>query len=55
MPRLPSHTGADPGVATVVSFDPDKRSGAIIFSNSPTTNFKGEKIFYQEMMKKLLR
>jgi CubicO group peptidase (beta-lactamase class C family) len=55
MPRLPSHTGADPGVATVVSFDPEKRSGGIIFSNSPTTKFKGHKIFYQEMMKKLLR
>jgi len=55
MPRLPSHTGADPGVATVVSFDPENRSGGIIFSNSPTTKFKGQKIFYQEMMKKLLR
>ncbi len=54
MPRLPSHTGADPGVATVVSFDPDKRSAGIIFSNSPTITFKGQKIFYQEMMKKLL-
>jgi CubicO group peptidase (beta-lactamase class C family) len=54
MPRLPSHTGADPGVATVVSFDPEKGSGGIIFSNSPTTNFKGRKIFYQEMMKQLL-
>lgn len=55
MPRLPSHTGADPGVATVVSFDPEKRSGGIIFSNSPTITFKGQKIFYQEMMKKLLK
>jgi len=54
MPRLPSHTGADPGVATVVSFDPDKRSAGIIFSNSPTITFRGQKIFYQEMMKKLL-
>ena len=55
MPRLPSHTGADPGVATVVSFDPEKRNGGIIFSNSPTITFKGQKIFYQEMMKKLLK
>ncbi len=54
MPRLPSHTGADPGVATVVSFDPEKRSAGIIFSNSPTITFRGQKIFYQEMMKKLL-
>ena len=55
MPRLPSHTGGDPGVATAVSFDPEKRSGGIIFSNSPTTSFRGHKIFYQEMMKKLLK
>jgi CubicO group peptidase (beta-lactamase class C family) len=55
MPRLPSHTGADPGVATVVSFDPENGSGGIIFSNSPTTHFKGRKIFYQEMMKELLK
>ena len=54
MPRLPSHTGADPGVATVVSLDPENRSAGIIFSNSPTLTFKGQKIFYQEMMKKLL-
>lgn len=54
MPRLPSHTGADPGVATVVSFDPERRSAGIIFSNSPTITFGGQKIFYQEMMKKLL-
>lgn len=55
MPRLPSHTGADPGIATVVSFDPEKRTAGIIFSNSPTITFKGNKIFYQEMMKKLLQ
>ena len=55
MPRLPSHTGADPGVATVVSFDPETRSAGIIFSNSPTITFGGQKIFYQEMMKKLLK
>ena len=55
MPRLPSHTEADPGVATVVSFDPETRSGGIIFSNSPTITFGGQKIFYQEMMKKLLK
>ena len=55
MPRLPSHTGADPGVATVVSFDPVHKTGGIIFSNSPTLTFGGQKIFYQEFMKKLLR
>jgi len=55
MPRLPSHTGADPGVATVVSFDREKKTGGIIFSNSPTSRFREQKIFYQEMMKKLLQ
>jgi CubicO group peptidase (beta-lactamase class C family) len=55
MPRLPSHTGADPGIATVVSFDPEKRTGAIVFSNSPTLTFGGQKIFYQEFIKRLLR
>jgi len=54
MPRLPAHTGADPGVATVVSFDREKKTGGIIFSNSPTSRFREQKIFYQEMMKKLL-
>jgi CubicO group peptidase (beta-lactamase class C family) len=55
MPRLPSHTGLDPGMSTVVSFDPEKGSGAIIFSNSPTTTFKTEKIIYLDMIKKLLK
>jgi CubicO group peptidase (beta-lactamase class C family) len=55
MPRLPSHTGVDPGVATVVSFDPETKSGAIIFANTLTTSFKGHKILYQEMVKKLLK
>jgi CubicO group peptidase (beta-lactamase class C family) len=55
MPRLPSHTGADPGVATLVSFDRENKTGGIIFSNSPTNTFREQKIFYQEMMKKLLQ
>ncbi len=54
MPRLPSHTGADPGIATVVSIDPGNKRAGIIFSNSPTLTFGGQKIFYQDMMKKLL-
>ena len=55
MPRLPSHTGADPGVATAVSLDPEYKTGAILFTNSPPTRFTGQKIFYQEMMKRLLK
>lgn len=53
MPRLPSHTGLDPGMATVVSFDPENKTGAIIFTNSPTTTFKTEKILFLDMIKKL--
>ncbi len=55
MPRLPSHTGADPGVATVVSFDPESGDAGIIFTNSPPSTFIQQKVFYQEMMKKLLK
>lgn len=55
MPRLPSHTGLDPGMSTVVSFDPELRTGAIIFTNSPTTTFKTEKIIYLDMVRKLLK
>ena len=55
MPRLPSHTGLDPGVSTVVSFDPDTKTGAIIFSNSPTTTILNQKLIYYDMLKKLLK
>jgi hypothetical protein len=44
MPRLPSNTGVDPGVATLTSFDPKTGSGAIVFANTLTHNFKGHKI-----------
>jgi CubicO group peptidase (beta-lactamase class C family) len=40
MPRLPSHTGVDRGVATVTSFNPITKNGAIIFANTLTHNFK---------------
>jgi CubicO group peptidase (beta-lactamase class C family) len=55
MPRLPSHTGADPGVATAVSFDPESQTGAVIFTNSPPVRFRDQKVFYQEIMKRLLK
>lgn len=55
MPRLPSHTGGDPGVATAVSFDPENGIGAIIFTNSPPVRFIDQKRFYQEIMKRLLK
>lgn len=55
MPRLPSHTGGDPGVASVISFDPEKQSGAIVFVNSPPNTFRGGKIFYLDMVRKLLK
>ena len=55
MPRLPSHTGVNPGVATVTSFDPETGDGAIIFTNTLTHNFKGHKALYFDMVKRLLK
>lgn len=55
MPRLPSHTGVDPGVATVTSFNPKTGNGAIIFANTLTHNFKGHKALYVDMVKRLLK
>ncbi|QCK16898.1 serine hydrolase domain-containing protein [Mangrovivirga cuniculi] len=55
MRRLPSHTGGDPGVATVVSFDPEENVGAIVFVNSPPSSFLEAKAFYLDMIKKLLK
>ncbi|MDH5251569.1 MAG: beta-lactamase family protein [Cyclobacteriaceae bacterium] len=55
MPRYPSHTGLDPGMSSVVSFDPNTGRGAIIFSNSPTTTLRSEKIIYLDMVKRLFK
>jgi len=55
MPRYPSHTGLDPGMSTVVSFDPKTKTGVLIFTNSPTTTFKTEKIIYLSMVKRLFK
>lgn len=55
MPRFPSHTGLDPGMSTVVSFDPETNTGVLVFSNSPTTTFRTEKIIYLDMVRKLYR
>ncbi|MFT7019938.1 MAG: CubicO group peptidase (beta-lactamase class C family) [Cyclobacteriaceae bacterium] len=55
MPRYPSHTGLDPGMCSVVSFDPETGTGAIILTNSPTTTFRTEKIIYLDMVKKLMK
>ena len=55
MPRRPSHTGLDPGMSTVVSFDPKTKSGVLVFSNSPTTTIRTEKIIYLDMVKKLFK
>jgi CubicO group peptidase (beta-lactamase class C family) len=53
MPRLASHTGVDPGVNTVTSFDPKTKTGVILFSNVLTTKLKAQRIFYQAMVKRL--
>ncbi len=55
MPRRPSHTGLDPGMSTVVSFDREAKTGALVFSNSPTTTFWSEKIIYLDMIKRLFK
>lgn len=55
MPRRPSHSGLDPGMSTFVSFDPETRTGVLVFSNSPTTTFRTEKIIYLDMVRKLFK
>ncbi|MEW2923294.1 serine hydrolase domain-containing protein [Muricauda sp. ANG21] len=55
MPRFPSHTGVDPGVATVVSLDRKTGNGAILFANTLTHNFKGHKALYLDIIKRLLK
>jgi CubicO group peptidase (beta-lactamase class C family) len=49
--KLPSHSGGDPGVETAVSFDPQRKNGAIIFTNSPTLTFKTQKVYYKMINK----
>lgn len=54
-PRLPAHTGVDPGVATVTCFDQDSKTGAVIFlNNSAPSSFGTMKLFYMDMVKRLL-
>ena len=55
MPRVPSHTGLDPGMNSVVSFDPENKTGVVIISNSPTTTLWSEKIIYLDMVKRLFK
>ena len=55
MPRRPSHTGLDPGMNSVVSFDPSEKTGVVIISNSPTTTFWNEKLIYLDMVRKLFK
>jgi CubicO group peptidase (beta-lactamase class C family) len=55
MPRRPSHTGLDPGMNSVVSFDPSEKTGVLIISNSPTTTLWNEKMIYLDMVKKLFK
>jgi CubicO group peptidase (beta-lactamase class C family) len=55
MRRLPSHTGGDPGVASVVTFDPEQKTAAVVLANSPPRTFLGGKSFYLDLPKRLLR
>jgi len=52
--KRPAHSGYDPGVETYVVFDPDKKTGAIIFINSPIIQWKGARIYHQ-MIEKLFK
>lgn len=52
--KRPAHSGYDPGVETYVVFDPDKKTGAIIFINSPIIQWKGVRIYHQ-MIEKLFK
>lgn len=54
MKRLPSHTGGDPGVATVASYDPWNKVAAVVFMNSPPVTFRVGKILYLDLVKKLM-
>ncbi len=53
--RLPSHTGGDPGIASVASYDPKNGTAAVVFMNSPPVTFRGGKILYLDLPKKLLK
>ncbi len=53
--RLPSHTGGDPGIASVASYNPKNGTAAVVFMNSPPVTFKGGKILYLDLPKKLLK
>lgn len=55
MPRRPSHTGLDPGMNSVVSFDPTEKTAVLIISNSPTTNLWNQKMIYLDMVRKLFK
>lgn len=52
--KLPAHSGYDPGADTYVTFDPKKKTGAIIFLNSEIIQIKGVRI-YHKMIKKLFK
>lgn len=55
IPHFPSHTGGDPGVATVVSFDPKTKTAAIVFMNSRPDNLIQVKNTYLDIVKRLMK
>lgn len=52
--KLPAHSGYDPGVDTYVTFDPNKKTGIVIFLNCEIIQIKGVRI-YHKMIKKLFK
>ncbi|NNE76677.1 MAG: serine hydrolase [Pricia sp.] len=52
-PRLPAHTGGDPGVTTGVMLDPETQGAVLLFLNTRLNNFKGVKAMYLDVFKRL--
>jgi len=44
--KIPSHSGGDPGVLTMTAFDPEGKSGFVIFSNSTPQERKETKAVF---------
>jgi len=53
VPRLPAHTGGDPGVATAVFFDKDKKAAVLVFTNTSINSFKSLIGMYVSVLKRL--
>ena len=55
LPHLPAHTGGDPGIATAVFFDKEKKGAVLLFLNTRLNNFRGVKSMYLDVLKRLAK